>query len=149
LRWPSAPQSDVRLRTERWPHVATSFPPCFPHRPCLTTQSGKRPTCSTPSRADCKNLLGNAVRHSLCKHLEARHQRRLTGKDRHLAQPQVSIFVRVPATADYFNLALPSHSESEPIRDDNGTDSLKGGDTTKTGVSYYITYPQLFTNKPR
>jgi hypothetical protein len=140
LRWASAPQSDVGLGTECRPHVATSFPPCFPQRPCLTTQSSQSPTGATSARTNGAKTLRNALRHPLRSRLEAQRQRHLTGEDCHPVQWGVSLFVRVLVTADCFNLVLPSNPESAPRRVDNWEDSLKGGDTAKTGVSCYITY---------
>jgi hypothetical protein len=148
----SAPQCDVGLLELSGDHVATSFPLCFP--PCLTIESCQCPTCST--RPICSPSSGRGgskgirttVWHPLRSHLEARHQRHLTGKDRHSMKVRVSLFVRVPATADCLNLGLPSDAEIAPRCADNGEDVLKG-DTAKSGASYYIIYLQPFTNRPR
>jgi hypothetical protein len=141
-------------------HVTASFPSCF-LRPCLTTQSS--PTCSTRSRAertssrtertkslrnsrtDCTYPLRNAVRHPLRSDLEARHQYLLTGKDHHPVQLRVSLFFHCPATADSFNLVLPSNTGSASSGVDNGEDSAKGGDTARTGACCYTPYLPILT----
>jgi hypothetical protein len=60
-------------------------------------------------------------------------------------QLRASLFVRFLATADSFNLVLPSNTQSAPSGVDNGEDSAKGGNTAQTGACCYATYLPLFT----
>jgi hypothetical protein len=59
-------------------------------------------------------------------------------------QLRVSLYVRFLATANSFNLVLPSNTERVPSRIDNGEDSSKGADTAQTGARY-TTYLPPFT----
>jgi hypothetical protein len=54
---------------------------------------------------------------------------------------RVSLFIRVPGTADCLNLVSPSDAESAPRHADDGEDALEGGDTAEAvdGVSCYST----------
>ncbi|KAJ7351562.1 hypothetical protein DFH08DRAFT_100909, partial [Mycena albidolilacea] len=57
------------------------FPPCLTTQSCQCSTRSTRPICSTSSGKDGAR---NTVRHPLRSHLEARHQHRLAGTDRHL-----------------------------------------------------------------
>ncbi|KAJ7938602.1 hypothetical protein B0H13DRAFT_2563136 [Mycena leptocephala] len=110
LRWLSAPQSDVGLRTS-------------------TTR------CNVLSTLLSTTSMSDHPKQRKPNWLKDRWH-----KGRHPVQLRVSLLVRVPAIADCFNLVLPPHPESASRGVDKGADSLTEGDTAKTGATRVLGY---------